>query len=336
MWGARLFEPELFGLTADQYRGFAGILVTPLLGFVFLYFMGLPLAKLPLIGNDIKYAPPRWVLPFFAIGSLFIATLASSIGFTLSWYTAEPNASGFVGSFQKVIELPVPPGALTQARLTISDFDQLSNFRVFVNNYRVFGSSADCLMRYQCRPIGDADARSDYLSAVHLEAAGHSVHAIYSLNSLPHIESIGEFLVRGQNNIDVHIENSGVSDCSVQLGIQFTFADGTVLQPSLHVDGAVGASGVQTLPDGQPLYVFHASASTPKQRKAQIEPYGTYASNPSYRLCERIRFAMSLSDRNLDLLRDWARQRQANRLVNAFCQIGNFAMRYCVSDRSRR
>jgi len=65
-------EPELLGLSSSQYQQAAASLVTPALGFLFLYALGLPLKKIPFIDAIEGYSPAAWLLPLFALGAAFI------------------------------------------------------------------------------------------------------------------------------------------------------------------------------------------------------------------------------------------------------------------------
>ena len=133
---------------------FASLILLPTLGFVFLYLLGRPLTKLPLIEADPDYAPPRWVLLVFAIGALFATSLSLSIGFFLTRFTAAPSDVEFLQSYQKVrpLEIQNAHEPLKAADLVISDYDGYSNFYVYVNGYHLFSSEVNCLMIYQCKP----------------------------------------------------------------------------------------------------------------------------------------------------------------------------------------
>ena len=60
-----MFDPDILGWSAAAFLTFAQTVLTPALGFLFLYLMRLPLTKLSFVPESAKYKPPRWVLPLF-------------------------------------------------------------------------------------------------------------------------------------------------------------------------------------------------------------------------------------------------------------------------------
>ena len=54
-----MFEPELFGVEAAQYRELAVVLFTPTVGFLFLYLLNRPLKSLPLVDVPLNFTPPK-------------------------------------------------------------------------------------------------------------------------------------------------------------------------------------------------------------------------------------------------------------------------------------
>jgi hypothetical protein len=70
-----MFEPTLMGIEPTQFWTFFIGLLPATLAFMFLFLLGLPLKELPFI-KDIAsdYKPPKYVLPFFALGSLLISS----------------------------------------------------------------------------------------------------------------------------------------------------------------------------------------------------------------------------------------------------------------------
>ncbi len=55
-----MFEGELFGLSSSEYLHFAGLIISPSIGFLFLYWLKLPLKTIPVPYSD-GYTPPAWL-----------------------------------------------------------------------------------------------------------------------------------------------------------------------------------------------------------------------------------------------------------------------------------
>jgi hypothetical protein len=84
-----MFDPTLFGVASSQYLHFASLMLAPTLGFVFLFLLGLPLKKIP--GIDLgDYSPPKWLVPIFALSSLFVISCSTSISFFLNFLSESP------------------------------------------------------------------------------------------------------------------------------------------------------------------------------------------------------------------------------------------------------
>jgi hypothetical protein len=192
-----MFDAELFGITAKEFLTSAQALATPTLGFMFLFLLALPLKKLPLI-DVADYRPPAWVLPVFAIGSFFAVIFCLTVALSLSALRAPGSTADFERSYGVVRKMTIGPAPLETARLSLLEYDGASNFRFFVNGYRVFGSSANCVMNYQCKKAGDQQAENNFRQLQALKLEGGSIYHIYRLYSLPHVEDISGFLVEGR------------------------------------------------------------------------------------------------------------------------------------------
>src|SRR5258706_6936126 len=96
-----MFDAEIFGITSSQFLQFALTLIGPTVGFVFLYLLSLPLNKLPFVEAIAGYKPPGWLLPTFALGSLYLLVTSFSIAVILWRHEDNPNTLDFLASFVK-------------------------------------------------------------------------------------------------------------------------------------------------------------------------------------------------------------------------------------------
>jgi hypothetical protein len=326
--GDPVFEPELFGLKASDYQQFATGLVTPALGFLFLYLLALPLRKLPFLSVDIKYRPPSWVLPLFAIGSMFALSLALSLAGFLNYFRAHPSVEAFKQSFLKErhVAIPVHSGRLREAAMTLSAYDGFSNFRIIVNGYRMLGSSSDCRFTYQCKPPSPS-AAADFKAVQDAKLTDRSILHIHRMYTLPFKIDIIGFLVNGPNFIDVLSDNSGLGDCRLETALTLRF-DAVALEQRINVLGEVGTSGIETAA-ANTTHTFYAGGNPGVQEDGTIEPYGTKTANGSYRVCERVRLLVDLSKSRVAQTEAEWRSWMAERHRAAICEARNYQREYC-------
>ncbi|AUW47171.1 hypothetical protein [Rhizobium leguminosarum] len=289
-----MFEPELFGIAASRYADFGMSLITPLLGFLFLYFLRLPLKKLPFIGGDVNYTPPSWVLPLFAMSTLFALGLSFSIAFFLMQMRGEPNQVDFANSFERKIDYAPNIGTVIGASYSLVEYDGDSDVRIFLNGYRLFGTSSHCMLNFQCRNAADLGAKARFSAARTFDLPDLSYKHVRQLRSLPISEDVTDYLVPGQNIFDLFFGNSGVGDCAVQALIHLR-GDKTERDLRLTVTDGLSAKPVeQTTGPGFDAYVYSASAD--QNSPESVSKYGTYIDNPSFRVCERIRVIFQVSN----------------------------------------
>jgi hypothetical protein len=320
----RLFEPQLFGLSPSQYLHFANLLFLPTIGFVFLFLQGIPLKKIPLIETG-DYVPPRWTLSLFAIGCVFLLILSTTIGVALRLFTKGADEQTLINQYHREdrLDLPNNLGTITDAKLILEEYDQRSNFRIFVNGYRVFGSFSDCRLESQCRlrkSSEDLDGilrdRKELLDGI---PSNFHLRRTYEL---PYAQTILSFLTTGDNFIDIVSEHSGVENCKLETKIEFVLEKGSFSYFALiqHAPGGPHKDG----PENARVVVFN-SAGKPSAK--EIEPYRTLFANPSYRLCERIRLTVPLSATLLhrsDAI--WSEQILA-RYKDNFCELAPWLCR---------
>jgi hypothetical protein len=280
---------------------------------MFLFLLSLPLKKLPII-DVTDYRPPAWVLPVFAIGSFVAVVFCVTVSLSLATFRAAASKADFERSFEVVRTMTVSPGPLQSAKLSVLEYDGSSNFRLFVNGYRVFGSSSNCVMNYQCKKADDETAEASFIELQKLALSRGSIYHIHKLYSLPHVEDISGFLVEGTNYIDIHVENSGVGDCVLKAAVEFSSPakSTTVSAVSISPDAGVTSSAEKPL---QVDEVFYSGGLPVAENAASdiVPLYNTIRSNGSYRLCQRVRIQFDLTKDQLSVLsarwHDWAEAR---------------------------
>ncbi|MDE8762598.1 hypothetical protein PZB21_25840 [Rhizobium sp. CBK13] len=313
-----MFEPELFGIAASRYADFGLSLLTPLLGFLFLYLLRLPLKKLPIIGGDVNYTPPKWVLPLFANGTLFAAGLSLSIAYSLTQTRVEPDQTDFGLNFEEHIQYKPDIGPITGIEYSLDDYDGLSDFRLFLNGYRLFGTSSHCMLNFQCRHADDLGAKARFALAKPEDLADLSFRHVRELRPLPVSDDVSDYLVPGRNTIDVFVGNSGVGDCSVLATLHFRGKNAVRSLKLIVSDDPASQRIQQSTASDYDAYTF-ASSQDPTAPD-QLIKYSTYADNPSYRICERIRVTFDAPEK-LDIDRNIWKAKQASRLLAEQCAI---------------
>jgi hypothetical protein len=316
-----MFEPQLFGLLAQDYLRAAETLFAPTLGFLFLYLLRLPLKQLPLIAAAADYKPPTWLLPIFALGTFFVFSLSLSIGASLSISREQIPNGAFIGSFHRIRDFDVKNdvnGDLMSVELALDQYDGVSDFRLFVNGYRVFGSSSNCMLQFQCKNKDDPTATSLLQSFKQTRSPGNSFLHVFQRYDLPHLEDISHFLIGGGNVIDIHSSNTGVGDCNLTTRLILRYSTGAMRQYQIVIHSRGGAVS----PVRGPLLEmeeFYAGGISSVQdhsdETVQINPYRTPKTRGHYRICERIRIQLALTNEAVASLysdaswQDWARSR---------------------------
>ena len=285
------FGSTVLGVDVAELRGFSAAIVTATLGFAFLYLLGRPLKKLPILDVDPDYEPPRWVLPIFALGSAFLISVAFSSSIFLNVLQSTTSVSDFSQQYAVDVKFTKKPISkqITTAYIELDRYDGASTFQMFVNGYRLFSSEVNCMMRYQCRAPSETTKR-DLESVNKIALDDRSLHNIHQLYELPYVEPFVYYLVPGLTYLDIISSNSGVGDCSLKVKVLVSAGE------------AQTAKIIDVLPDIGPApdldsdkiafhaYGTNASASEPNR----VDPYETMATDPSYRLCERIRIGLEI------------------------------------------
>jgi hypothetical protein len=286
-----MFEPEILGLSASTLTGFVQSLITPALGFAFLYLMQLQLPKLPHLPDGVVYKPPLWVLPLFAHGSMFAVAGLASAAFFLGVLrdTQQSPAVGAELFLHRDLETKDP--SLADVTFALASYDGFSDFRVLVNGYQVFGSYRDCVTSFQCKPKDDAKAREELAAFKELRLSGGSIYDTTRLNPLGERVSLKHHLAAGRNHIEIISTNSGTGGCEATAEIALHMPS---RQPKAHLLRILPHAGPRPPPkrDLTADEAFHAvdNASEP----GLVEPYKTLKKERRNAVCERIRIVMHL------------------------------------------
>jgi len=153
MFAGAEFAPEIFGVSSDKLFAISASLVTPALGFLFLYLLRLPLSKLPGIEAPAEWKPPRWALPLFALSSTAAVVFAVALGLALEFVPDMPASDEVSAHFGLVRDVSVSDvDAIKSVVVSIGDYDGASDLRIIANGYVQFSTSTNCMMIYQCKP----------------------------------------------------------------------------------------------------------------------------------------------------------------------------------------
>jgi hypothetical protein len=280
-----VFDPEILGWPSLSWASFAQSMLTPALGFVFLYLMGLELTKLSWVPGDAKYKPPRWVLPLFAQGSVF-AIVAAFSGYLFANYLKEPDLAAEVKPELFLTRELTPAEPLSDVTVSLRAYDGFSHFRVFVNGYHVFSTTRDCVATFQCKPQGDEVAVRE-IAAFYMNTSGRgSVYDLGRMNRLGEQISLKHYLVAGRNHIDVISENAATGGCELTAEVALKTAQPQPKAHVLHIRNLHGGSNPAPVGQLQPEETFLARAGSSLGKSH--ERRGA--------VCERIRVALTLTE----------------------------------------
>jgi hypothetical protein len=288
-----MFEPELFSITATQYRDFGFLILTSAAAFVFLYLLALPLKKIPFIDAPEDYKPPSWVLPGFALGSSFLLAGSLWLYFVLDYNTASMQPNDFLQSYYKerIIDLP-STFKVRKAVITILSYDGFSDFQILINGYRLFSSSHNCHLIYQCKTgTGAATLKKDFdaFAEKSVLSGGLSLHQLNEMNQLPHQEEFTDLLISSDNVVHINAENSGVQTCNVAFKVSLYNEGGTSINKNIIIIPYGTSFEQPTSPDDE---VFISGA--PYASNGLVSVYRTLPADQTLRLCERVRFRFAL------------------------------------------
>jgi hypothetical protein len=309
------FSATVFGVSPQQLWTFARDLLTPALGFMFLFLYGLPLKEIPFIKDITDYKPSEKILPIFALVTLFTLSLVVGTAIFLEARTEEIDTGLFQNRFHVIRKLDLTDAAPTAIDLRLNQYDRYSNFRIFINGYRLFGSESNCALAYQCldssNPSRIAEKTSsiaelDSLASTELHDRRRlgfgSIHYVREQFPLPRTDRINHYLVQGTNFIDIHSENAGTGACLLDLSIELQGSSGADNTFTLRVDPNGGPQQDSDRPLA-PHEVFYSGGTTSTPELPDIiSPYETHRTFHLQRVCSRIRIAFTLSKSQADHL----------------------------------
>jgi hypothetical protein len=291
--GAAMFAPEIFGFPSSALWSLMQALLTPALGFAFLYLMGLPFLEFSFLPKT-QYTPPRWVVPLFAHGLIFALVLLLSTNVFLNRTHEQNLANAISPEFFLVRELDVEGKRLAKVALLLTNYDGFSRFKIFANSYHVFSSDRDCVASFQCTSNVEK-ARNEAEEFNKNRLSGGSLYELNLTNSLPQELVLTHYLARERNYIDIVSENAGTGDC--ELSMELVLATHENLQERY---------GIEILPQRNPV-----EAQEPARRGPLLSRERFYSGGPKFGdtidryktptlerrnvVCETIRISMKLS-----------------------------------------
>lgn len=317
-----MFEPEILGWPSSSWASLAQALLTPALGFLFLYLMRLPLTKLAWVPDDAKYRPPRWVLPLFAQGSVF-AIVAAFSAYLFASYLNEPDLSPEIKSelFQTRDLASADP--LSDVTVSLNAYDGFSHFRVFVNGYDVFSTTRDCVATFQCKPKGDEKATAEAIAFKSRVTGRGSAYDLARSNPLGEEISLRHYLVTGQNHVDLVSENSGTGGCELTAEFALKVAQ---QQPKRHVIRIFGHEGPEPPRAGALMADEHFYSRGTFSEEDLVGRYKTSKYERRGVVCERIRVVLTLTEPQataLSAYRDFASHFKALQMDYVCATIGS-------------
>jgi hypothetical protein len=280
-----LFDPNVFGMSSSEFFKLSQVLFTSTAAFVFLFLLDIPIKKFPFLESAGDYAPPPWLIPWFAGISLFLLCLTAATAGFLRYFEAHPSINDFLSQYH--VERPTltePPGAgkLVRARITLQKAD--GNFGIYVNGWRAFSSETNCGLVFLCKSSDDwaknlsdcakPQSRVSCWEQLREELPKPSVSDYYKPGNLyrlpvdvPVRVPIEQWLTSGDNFIDVHTSYPGRGECSLQGTLRLEFQAKSTVQ---------------------------AITSNAQSAAANIAKYRTYAGYLSHRICGRERIRLIL------------------------------------------
>ncbi len=261
--------PTLFGFSESQLFAATGTLVAPVLAYLVLYVIGGAIKSVSFMSVELRAKIPSIALPLVTIFLASLMALFLSAALALKYLAPSPPVNDFNSQFHQNIGLLLPDGNqaledIVYAEITLSEIEQLSNIRVFVNQRRLFGSGYHCRMIYQCN---EQHPQTEQLALRAVAAASGLNNFLYPRDPyfLPIRLSFLEHLVEGQNTVDIHIENSGLNYCNLQGSLVLEFSNGRIVEHEISVFG-----------------------------NASWDRYRTWPTNNSYAVCDRARVQFAL------------------------------------------
>lgn len=295
-----MFDPELFGVfTTSQIVDIAKTLTLPTIGFIFLYLAGLPLDKWPLDISSSAKVPAGVLMVFALAAAIAMSFLLSAFAF-LHLKRQDPAASVAQQEFEVIRRMPVPQSPLKKLDLTIDSYDGVSNFAVYLNSYRVFGTYSDCRLLNQC----NSDAQLAKLDWWHNAwsppmRGDDSTHKLRRLNRLPLAIDLTPLLTGKADTIEIHSTVSGTGGCRTTSTLR-SLDDGGRMQSfviAIDLNKDINERVDQAL---QTHETFGGGGTADLSEGAEIQPYRTRQAYHISRVCARILISIPEHERAFD------------------------------------
>ena len=296
-----MFEAEIFRLSSSTLWSFSQTLITPTLGFLFLYLLRLPLSELYFLPKKTEYQPPAWVLPLFAHVSTFLLVACASATLFLERMHQRALAHAVEPELFLTRHIDLAGKQPAKVSAVVRSYDGLSTLKLLANGYHAFGTDRDCMASFQCTP-DHAKASRDAEAFRVLRKSGGSLYEFNRTNSLPHEILLNHYLSGGQNYVDVISANSGSGWCEATIDITIETAQGQRnsheirIHPHRAPNGNVATVKQSALPQQEMFY------SGGPARGHRIANYNTSAIERQNVVCERIRIVLPLTDQQAQQL----------------------------------
>jgi hypothetical protein len=290
-----VFEPEIFGFPSSAIWAFAQALLTPALGFLFVYFLRLPLAEISVLPPAYKY--PSWVLPIFAHGSLFVLVALVSTIVTLNRFPDADLSNEVSPQLFLSREMSIGDDLPTRASFILKKYDGHSDIRILVNGYHAFSSDRDCVAKYQCTDKAEW-ANKELEEFKTLRVSGGSIYDLMRTNDLPHEVLLNHYLSHGDNYIDIISENSGTGGCQLELAIVIA----TERKRHNHAIAISPLRGTPPHASGPMLEEETMYSGGPVAGGNIIEPYKISKFDRRNAVCQRVRLKLRLNEAQAEAL----------------------------------
>jgi hypothetical protein len=271
----------LFGLSPDDWKNLASFFVTPAVALAVVYIFGIDLVKIPFVQTEVPYTLSTRTVSVFAIFLCLISSVATAIWLTLKVSPGpEPAVDKFLEQFfrqpsreETAWAASFDNSRIRSANLLLISYDGISDFRVFINSNRIFGTHVDCVWKYQCGNPSQNKMTQDMVIA---KSKGMTFNPLFdmsavselpSVNHLPILRDFTSKMRDGVNYIDIFSNNPGFRGCHVEFDIAFVGQSGQEYRHHFRI-----ADGVFT-----------------------EKPYRTIPEEPYFRACDQLRIPVKVN-----------------------------------------
>jgi hypothetical protein len=173
----------------------------------------------------------------FAWFFVFVISFLVSCGIALLSLAHNADIDKYASLYFDKTDVLVQDRSPRKILVLVKEYDGFSNFRVFINGYRVFGSGTHCALNFQCRPRGDLLSRKRYDEYRSIDYKGFSTYRLNEMFELPYAIDISRLLLpsddKHQNFIDIYSENSGTGGCGLAIALAEISQNGAIAEKEL-------------------------------------------------------------------------------------------------------